>query len=91
MHTMPFVIGGNMKKNSVLCPLCGQNFDPYSPHEHIQNFHAKASSYQLALLRDARRKCFGQPKPIKKCSAILRSFKQVAPTRYKKAETVTAR
>lgn len=60
-----------MKKHSIDCPLCGRSFDPRAPYPHIQEYHALASDAELALLRDARRRCFGKSKPLKKKSYLL--------------------
>lgn len=54
-----------MKQNSVKCPVCGQHFDPRTPFMHIQKNHSNAKDAELAKIRNARRKCFGSPKPVK--------------------------
>ncbi len=62
-----------MKKRSIDCPLCGRNFDPRAPYPHIQEYHALASDAELTLIREARRRCFGKSKPLKKKSYLLTS------------------
>lgn len=61
-----------MKKTSTICPVCTKRFNPNKSYEHINKFHQTASDYQLAIIRDARHKCYGQSKPVKhKNSALL--------------------
>jgi len=68
---IPFVDGGFMKKNKVKCPLCGVYFDPRLPYQHIKQHHEHASDHELTRIRDARRHCFGEQKPVKEVSASL--------------------
>lgn len=60
-----------MKKQSVKCPVCGRQFNPLIPYKHIKEHHPDASDHVLVLIRDARRTCFGQDKPIKERSIFL--------------------
>lgn len=81
-----------MKKNSVKCPVCGQQFDPRTPFMHIQKHHSDAKESELAKIRDARRKCFGSPKPVKqKTLSILPQVAQFAAGFRKPTVIVTAR
>jgi hypothetical protein len=66
-----FVDGGYMKKKRVKCPVCGVYFDPRIPYQHINAHHAHASDHELSLIRDARRHCFGNAKPIKQKAVFL--------------------
>ncbi|MCA1176675.1 MULTISPECIES: hypothetical protein [unclassified Pantoea] len=61
-----------MKKTKVKCPVCGIEFDPRIPFKHINEHHQHASDHELARIRDARRSCYGQPKPARQVSASLR-------------------
>ncbi|HGJ5882250.1 hypothetical protein [Arsenophonus sp.] len=60
-----------MKKTSAICPVCSKRFNPNKSYEHIKEFHPTANDYQLAIIRDARRKCYGQSKPVKHKNAAL--------------------
>jgi len=66
-----FVEGGYMKKKRVKCPVCGVYFDPRIPYQHISAHHAHASDHELSLIRNARRQCFGNAKPIKQKAIFL--------------------
>lgn len=69
--SFPLLMEVSMKKHSVLCPVCGINFDPRAPGVHIKKHHSAASRYELILIRDARRLCFGKSKPYKNKSPCL--------------------
>lgn len=68
---MSFVGEGSMKRTTVVCPLCNRRFDPRTPLTHIKTYHRHASDFDLARIRDVRRSCFGQSKPLKQKSPCL--------------------
>jgi hypothetical protein len=74
LSVIPFVEGGFMKRNTVLCPVCDRHFDPRTPRVHISKYHSCASESDLKKIRDARRRCFGKSKPLKQKTAYLTIF-----------------
>lgn len=80
-----------MKRNTVKCPLCGKDFDPLAPLTHIQQHHNGAKDSELALIRDARRKCFGKPMPIKRATLSILPQVSIYNAGYRNTKNITAR
>lgn len=80
-----------MKRNIVKCPLCGKYFDPRTPLIHIQNRHRDAKDSELLMIRDARRNCFGKPKPVKHETLSILTSVSLYKAGFRKTKSITAR